>query len=100
MRFDGGMSGGPVADPDGNVCGIVSTGGASDDRSFASATPFPFPLHLPQNDPLTVYESAQAGRITVDGYFDRLTITYDENGQGTINYPCEDNDATGTEIVN
>lgn len=99
-RFDGGMSGGPVADPDGNVCGIVSRGGTSVDRSFASATPFLFPLHLPQKDPLTVHQLARAGRIAVDEYFEQLIITYDENGQGTMNYPCEDDDATGAEVVN
>jgi len=79
-RFDGGMSGGPVVDPDGTVCGIVSTGGATDDRSFASATPFLFSLRLPQDDPLTVYQLAQAGNVAVDGYISQLIITNDENG--------------------
>ncbi len=91
-RFDGGMSGGPVADRDGTVCGIVARGGAADDRSFASATPFLFPLRLPQDDPLTVYQLAQAGNIAVDGYLSTLAINYDENGKGTISYECE-NDA-------
>lgn len=101
-RFDGGMSGGPVVDADGTVCGIVSRGGGTYDRSFASATPFLFTLHVPQKqvDPLTVYQLAQAGRVAVDGYFEQLIITYEENGQGAMNYPCEDDDATGTEFVN
>jgi hypothetical protein len=95
-RIDGGMSGGPVADENGAVCGIASKGGAYDDRSVVTATPFLFPLRLPQDEPLTVYQLAQAGRVAVDGYFERLKITFDENGQaGTIDYPCENDNATG-----
>jgi hypothetical protein len=88
-RFDGGMSGGPVVDPDGAVCGIVSKGGVFDDRSFASATPFLFPLHVPQDALLTVYQLAEAGSIAVDEYFEHLTITYSETNpnQHRITYP-------------
>ena len=95
-RFDGGMSGGPVMDENGAICGIVSTGGAFDDCSFASATPLLFTLGVPhddEDDVLTVYQLAQAGVVAVDGYFERLIVTYDENGQGTIAYLCEDDDA-------
>jgi hypothetical protein len=90
------MSGGPVMDENGAICGIVSTGGAYDDRSFASATSLLFTLGVPhddEDDVLTVYQLAQAGVVAVDGYFERLIVTYDENGQGTIAYPCEDKDA-------
>ena len=65
-RIDGGMSGGPVADENGAVCGTASKGGAYDDRSVVTATPFLFPLRLPQDEPLTVYQLAQAGRVAVD----------------------------------
>jgi hypothetical protein len=97
-RFEPGMSGGPVMDEDGAICGIVSTGLESDesssDRSFASATPLLFTLAVPHHegdDPLTVYQLAQGGAVNCDGYFERLIIT-EQDGQQSLIYPCEDED--------
>jgi hypothetical protein len=93
-RIDGGMSGGPVVDRSGTVCGIASASVGAENRSTVTATPFLFPLRLPQDEPVTVYQMAQAGRVAVDGYFERLSITFDENGHGTITYPFGDDDVT------
>jgi Trypsin-like peptidase domain len=97
-RFDCGMSGGTVLDGNAAVCGIISKGGAYDDRSIATATPLLFTLGVPHDDEdpdvSTVYQLAEAGVIEVDEYFQQLDIAYDENGQGTIRYPCEDDQPT------
>jgi hypothetical protein len=93
-RIDGGMSGGPVVDRGGTVCGIASASLGAENRSTVTATPFLFPLRLPQDEPVTVYQMAEAGKVAVDGHFERLIITFDENGHGTITYPFGDDDVT------
>jgi len=102
-RFDRGMSGGPVMDEDGAICGIVCSGNDlsaehPSDISFASATPFIFtlPAMLDSDDlheaAMTVNRLAQIGVVPVDGYFDRLTIEERQDGGQLISYPCEDDD--------
>jgi len=102
-RFEPGMSGGPVMDGDGAICGIVSigideSGETSSDNSFASATPvlFTLPAVLDNDDihetAVTVNRLLQMGAIPCDGYFEQLTIIEQDSGGQVISYPCEDDD--------
>jgi hypothetical protein len=79
-RFDAGMSGGPVIDPSGSVCGVISTGLEQDaddaqETSFVSATPYLFMIGLPvANKTMRVYEMVQQGLVACDNSFERLRL--------------------------
>ena len=66
---------------------------ASNEDSSFGLSPSPRPMRYSILRRSSNAELVQAGVVAVDGYFDRLIVTYDENGQGTIAYPCEDDDA-------
>ncbi|WP_157894428.1 S1 family peptidase [Mycolicibacterium wolinskyi] len=81
-RFDSGMSGGPVLDPTGAVCGVISTGldQHSDEvqyTSYASGTPYLFMMKVAfgHNDKkIGVYELAERAIVLVDESFERLRV--------------------------
>lgn len=92
-RFDAGMSGGPVLDPLGAVCGVISTGldQDSDDEhhsSFVSATPYIFMMKAAfghNNKQISIYDLAKRGIVPTDRSFERLRVEESE-GQTYIYY--------------
>jgi S1-C subfamily serine protease len=90
--FDSLMSGGPVFQPDGSVCGVVATGvdeGAEGEPavSFASATPYIFMLNVaysPDNI-VSLYHLAKRGVVLCDDSIDEL-IVIEENGMTVVGY--------------
>jgi hypothetical protein len=92
-RFDPGMSGGPVMDENGSVCGIIATGFNAEDAvsytDFASATPFVFLLGLQDGDRLMrVYEMAQLDLVSVDEHFDKLQVI-ERDGTLDLSFPIQ-----------
>lgn len=95
-RFNGGMSGGPVVDGEGIVCGVVSSGGVGPDEensgyvSFASATPHIFMLELSESgQSQRVYDMVAQGVITSDKYFNHLKLIETDDGKVGIEFPIE-----------
>lgn len=90
-RFDSGMSGGPVLDPIGSVCGVISTGleqrpDEMMDTSFVSAMPYLFMMGLPVGDrTLRIYEMVERNLVLCDESFERLRLT-ETNGQIHVYY--------------
>ncbi len=86
-RFDAGMSGGPVLNPNNVVCGVISTGLEKGDdeagwTSFASGTPYLFTMKMLYGKELiTVYELAKRRYVPTDESFEQLRVT---EGDGLI----------------
>jgi S1-C subfamily serine protease len=93
-RFDAGMSGGPVFDDAGSVCGVIASGieqGADAERhtSFASATPYIYLLGLPDGDRIMrIYEMVQRNLVDADAHFERFTLS-EHDGVVDISFPVE-----------
>ena len=87
--FEGGMSGGPVLNTEGFVCGVISFSLRPDDyypkyTSYAAPALAVFPISLSDGTrSMTVYEMAQAGLVGTDENFHRLEIV-DADGGMTI----------------
>lgn len=75
-RFDPGMSGGPVMDEEGAVCGVVASGIDPDGSgagyvSYASASPYIFVLSLTDGvDEMTVYDMVERDFARADAHFE------------------------------
>jgi hypothetical protein len=94
-RFDAGMSGGPVFDQEGAVCGVVASSlefDSSDEgfTSYASATPFIFILGQPDGDEtLTVYDMVRRDLVSADGSFELLKVIERDDGKLDLSFPCQ-----------
>lgn len=81
-RFDAGMSGGPVFDPTGAVCGVISTGldqtaGETQYTSFASATPYLFMMDVAvghKDKPVGVFDLAKRKIVVTDKSLEKLRV--------------------------
>lgn len=80
-RFDRGMSGGPIFDEDGAVCGVVSRGMFPNLSLGASLWPaLGLKLEISVEDQpgtLTLYELARRGMVEVDSSFESVWLTED-----------------------
>ena len=82
------MSGGPVFDEAGVVCGVVGAGYDNDpveqqQTSFVSATPYIFMLELKAGDEsMRVYEMVQRDLVASDMYFEHMKFSEQD---GVIN---------------
>lgn len=94
-RFDAGMSGGPVMNEDGFVCGIVSSsidGGDAESGyvSWASAAFLVYLLHVNvPNGKMSVHSLVDAHMIATDEYFDELDFEQLEDGRVNIRFRFE-----------
>ncbi|WP_232375120.1 S1 family peptidase [Mycolicibacterium mengxianglii] len=93
--FDPLMSGGPVFQPDGSVCGVIATGmDAGPDGepaiSFASATPYIFMLKVAysKSNTVSIYDLAKQRTVLTDSSFELLRMT-DTDGQLRVFYASE-----------
>ncbi|GAA2794958.1 S1 family peptidase [Mycolicibacterium pallens] len=100
-RFDAGMSGGPVLDPNDSICGVIATGfqqGETDESgatSFVSAMPYIFMMKVPYDVYMTgealggrkmlVYEMVQRGLVSCDESFGYLKVT-EADGKIHVDY--------------
>jgi len=94
-RFDPGMSGGPVINQQGNVCGVICSSLPADELSpihvsYASliwpAFGTPIEVERPgQESAMTIlYDLAKEGRVEVDRSFDSMQVTMHSNGSRTV----------------
>lgn len=94
-RFDAGMSGGPVFDEEGAVCGVVASSLESDGSgagftSYASATPFIFILGQPDGDEtVTVYDMVNRDLVSADASFELLKVIKRDDGKLDLSFPCQ-----------
>jgi len=93
--FDGGMSGGPVLDEVGHVCGIVSTGlpepteeghyyshGSTLWPLMATMVNFPWDARYPRGTYFSMYDFAKAGMIHTH-HLDHISVTVNPDGTQT-----------------
>lgn len=94
-RFEPGMSGGPIFRENGNVCGVICSGGLQDDKdgyiNFASliwpAMGISIETNFKKGKPLewiTIYDLVKRKFIAVDDTFDKLKVVINPNGTKTI----------------
>lgn len=94
-RFDAGMSGGPVVNQHGNVCGVICSSLPADElnpehASYASLIwpAFGTPLEIEQPGQKTImtmlYDLAKDGKVEVDATFDFMQVTMLPDGSRTI----------------
>lgn len=94
-RFDPGMSGGPVSDEEGAVCGVIASGVDYDSgdpgfTSYASASPYVFLLSLSDgNETMTVYDMVERDIVRADAHFERLKVTKRDDGKFDLSFPCQ-----------
>jgi Trypsin-like peptidase domain len=81
-RFDSHMSGGPVLDSTGSVCGVIAAGFNIDDdldqdTSFASGTPYIFMLNVAfsPDRQVSIYDLATQGIVLCDHSLEQLRMT-------------------------
>lgn len=91
-RADHAMSGGPVLDSTGSVCGVIATGfnrtvAEEPDTSFISGTPYIFMLKVAysEGNKVSIYELARRRIVLTDRSFESLEMT-DSDGQLRVNY--------------
>jgi hypothetical protein len=94
-RFDAGMSGGPVVNQEGNVCGVICSSLPGDQSnpahlSYASliwpafGTPIEIERAGQKPATTTLYDLAGEGRVEVDASFNSIQVTAHSNGSRTI----------------
>jgi S1-C subfamily serine protease len=81
-RAEFAMSGGPVLDPSGSVCGVIAKGfdrivSDEPDTSFASATPYIFMLNVAysEHNKVSIYDLAKRRIVATDDSFGCLRMT-------------------------
>lgn len=91
-RIDFAMSGGPVLDPSGSVCGVIAAGfdrsvPEEPDTSYVSATPYIFMLNVAydKDNQVSIYDLAKRGVVPTDKSFERLRMT-ERDGQIYLYY--------------
>lgn len=86
--FESGMSGGPVFNQDGYVCGVISFSLAPDAdypsyTSYASLALSLYPLWIADGEnSITVYELAKRGVVGTDNHFDRVQYIEQDGRSG------------------
>jgi hypothetical protein len=89
-RFDGGMSGGPVINADGDVLGIIASGTGDNDGyiSWASWAPYVYTFTVEDGDKRTlIYDLGSKGQILTDRHFKNLVVQQNEDGTISAKYP-------------
>jgi V8-like Glu-specific endopeptidase len=94
-RFDSGMSGGPVFNEDGYVCGVISFSLPPDEEysghtSYASLALVLYTMWIldgAEDNEIAVYELAKQGIVGTDEFFDSAQPYKQDNGRLGVNFP-------------